>query len=122
MAEVTKQEMISLMYEFALNDPSYRESLKKNPKKVLEKQMGRDFPESLKVEAVQESADKLYLVVPYVPEAGDELSDSDLEQVAGGKGGSGESAGSGDSGNTYTCNDAAGIATRVQINTEASVF
>jgi hypothetical protein len=53
------------------------------------------------------------MVLPYVPEEGAELSDADLEMVAGGKGNDA----------SYECNDlAGGIGTHVEIETNASLF
>ena len=61
--------------------------------------------------AVEETADTMYVVVPFVPQAGQELSDSALEMVAGGKGG-----------DTYSCNEAkGGFNTRVEFSANVSV-
>jgi len=123
--QVTRGDISDIISQFAAQDPAYRKMLLENPKEVLAKQMGQELPDGITVKVVEESADTIYLVAPYVaPAAGDELSDDDLEKVAGGKGKGGDGAGAaGESGdNTYTCNDAAGIGTRVTINTQASVF
>jgi len=123
--QVTRGEITDIISSFAAQDPKYRELLLADPKDVLSKQMGQELPESLNVKVVEETADTIYLVAPYVaPAAGDELSDDDLEKVAGGKGKGGDGAGAaGESGdNTYTCNNASGIGTRVTISTQASVF
>jgi len=123
MSEVSKEEMIGLMYQFALSNPDYRKAMIKSPKELLSKQMQQDLPDDLHVKVVEETADTFYLVAPYVTAAGDELSDDDLEKVAGGKGkGGGGGSSSSDSGNTYTCNDTKGVGTKVEINTEASLF
>ena len=122
MSEVTRGEIDDIVRDNALKDPNYRAALLKNPKKLLSMQLGREIPEWMNVKVVEETADTLYLVAPYAaPAEGDELSDSDLEQVAGGKGNSGQGSGS-DSSNTYTCNDNNGMSTRVEVNTETSVF
>ncbi len=118
MSEVSKQEIIGLIYQFAENNTDYRRALLADPKKVLEKQMQQNLPESLKVKVVQESADTVYLVAPYVPQQGDELSDEDLEKVAGGKGkGGGGGTTRNESNNMYICNDTKGIGTRVEVTT-----
>ena len=125
MSDVSKEEMISLMYQFALNNPDYRKAMLQDPKGLLAKQMQQDLPDNLNVKVVEESPDTFYLVAPYVQAAGDELSDDDLEKVAGGKGKGGKGGGKGDStenSNRYTCNDTKGVGTRVEINTSASLM
>jgi hypothetical protein len=117
MSEVTKDEMIGLMYGFAASNPDYRKALLKDPKSLLAKQMQQDLPDNLKVKVVEETADTFYLVAPYVPAAGDELSDDDLEKVAGGKGKGGGGRTHTENQNRYTCNDTKGVGTRVEINT-----
>src|ERR1700694_2515809 len=107
MSEVTRSEITTLIGEFAAKDPEYRRALLANPKRVLEEQMQSKLPDSLHVKVVEETPDTIYLVAPYVAAAGGELSDTDLEKVAGGKGKS-DSSGS-DSSNTYTCNDTKGV-------------
>ena len=58
----------------------------------------------------------MVVVLPHLPQEGDELADADLEAVAGGKSDSSES---GDP--SYTCNNADGMATRIDITTETDV-
>ena len=122
MSEVTRGEIDDIIRDNATKDPNYRAALIKNPKKLLSMQLGREIPDWMNVKVVEETADTLFLVAPYVaPAEGDELSDSDLEQVSGGKGNGGQGSGS-DEGNTYTCNDNNGMSTRVEVNTTSSVF
>jgi hypothetical protein len=40
----------------------------------------------MKIKVVEESADTVYVVLPYVAKEGAELGDADLEKVAGGLG------------------------------------
>lgn len=118
MSEISKQEMVGLIYRFAAQNPDYRASLLSNPKALLEKQMQQSLPASLNVKVVQETADTLYLIAPYVASTGDELSDEDLEKVAGGKGkGGGGGETRNETENLYICNDATGVGTRVEITT-----
>ena len=49
---------------------------------VLEKQLNRTLPDGVTVQSLVETENTVYVVVPHVPEG--ELTDSDLEQVAGG--------------------------------------
>lgn len=118
MSEVTRGEILEIVGGFAASNPDYRKKLLSNPKEVLEKQMNTKLPESVKVKVVEETADTIYLIAPYVPKKGDELSDADLEKVAGGKGGGkggGQGGGRTENQNRYTCNDIRGVGTRVEI-------
>lgn len=117
MSEVTRGEILDIIGKFAFEDASYRQSLLSDPKSVLAKQMNTELPESLNVKVVEEDANTIYLIAPYVPPTeGDELSDDDLEKVAGGKGG--QKGDRSEEGNLYICNDATGVGTRVEIHTE----
>ena len=66
-------------------DPEYLQELLENPKEVLARQLRQALPRSLNVEVVTDTADTVYLVLPYSPPEDGELSDADLEIVAGGK-------------------------------------
>ena len=114
MSEVTRGEVLEIIGGFAATNPNYRKKLLSNPKEVLEKQMNTKLPESVKVKVVEETADTIYLIAPYVPKQGDELSDADLEKVAGGKGQKGNRT---EIANKYTCNDIKGVGTRIDITT-----
>jgi hypothetical protein len=79
---MTRGQLHDLLSRFAVESPKYREALIKDPKAVLEKQLGSSLG-PVTVKAVIETPNTIYVVVPYVAEEG-ELSDSDLENVAGG--------------------------------------
>jgi hypothetical protein len=79
---MTRGQLHDLLSKFAVESPKYREALIKDPKAVLEKQLGSSLG-PVTVKAVIETPNTIYVVVPYVAEEG-ELSDSDLENVAGG--------------------------------------
>jgi hypothetical protein len=80
---LTRGEVQDLISKFAAENPKYRASLLKDPKALVEKQLNAKLG-SVTVKAVAETADTIYVVVPYVPDEG-ELSDADLEKVVGGK-------------------------------------
>ena len=53
----------------------------------MEQELGTRLPEGIEVRVVEETADTIYLVLPYASPLGGEegeLSDQDLEAVAGG--------------------------------------
>ncbi len=79
---MTRGQLHDLLSHAAVENPKYREALIKDPKMVLEKQLGHSLGK-LTVKSVIETPDTMYVVVPYVAKEG-ELSDSDLENVAGG--------------------------------------
>jgi len=66
----------------AAQDEAFREALTKDPKATLEAYLGTSLPEGLKVNVVSNTATELTLVIP--PSASGELSDDELEAVAGG--------------------------------------
>ena len=71
----------------SLQDESFRQRLIEDPKAAVEQELGARLPEEVRVVTVEESADTIYLVLPSTPMAGSEgveLSDQDLESVAGG--------------------------------------
>ena len=83
MAQMTRGEVQDLLAKFAVENPKYREALISNPKAIVEKQLNTSLG-SVQVKAVVETADTTYVVVPYIASEG-ELTDADLERVAGGK-------------------------------------
>ncbi len=76
------QDVIS---ENAVTNSEYREALLRDPKSILQKHLGRDLPDWLNVEVVEEKSNTVYVIAPHIPS--DELADDDLEAIAGGKGG-----------------------------------
>ena len=116
MAQITRGELVDLVNKYVSENEKYREALLKNPKGVIGMQLGRELPDWLNIEVVQETADKMVVVLPHMPQEGDELADADLEAVAGGKS---DDSSSDSSGTNYECNDTAGMATRIDITTEA---
>src|SRR5436305_1658690 len=69
----------------AVRDPGFREELLQRPAKTVEQELGVRLPESIEIRVVEESPSILYLVLPPRPIApGQERSDRELEQVAGG--------------------------------------
>jgi hypothetical protein len=81
--KMTRGEVQDLLAKFAMENPRYREALISDPKAIVEKQLNTSLG-SVQVKSVVETADTTYIVIPYLASEG-ELSDADLEQVAGGK-------------------------------------
>ena len=80
---MTRGDVQDLVGKFATENPKYRSALLSDPKSVIEKQLNTSLG-SVTVKAVADTADTIHVVVPHVPGEG-ELSDADLEKVAGGK-------------------------------------
>ena len=81
-----RSEMERRLVERSLEDESFRQSLLSDPKGALEEELGRRLPEDVQVRALEETTDTIYLVLPSTSAVveGEELSDPDLETVAGG--------------------------------------
>lgn len=84
---MTRKEMEQKIVALAWKDDSFRKNFVKDPKGEFEKRLGVKLPGSLKMSAHQETENALFFVIPVKPagKAG-ELSDRDLEKVAGGAG------------------------------------
>ena len=72
--------------EKAMKDEHFRKQLMENPKLTLELHFGMKVPDSLNVKVFEEDAQTLCLVLPPKLLVGkeSELSDADLESLAGG--------------------------------------
>ena len=82
-----RAQMESRLVQRSIEDESFRQRLIEDPKGAVENELGTRLPEEVRVVTVEESADIVYLVLPATPTAGREgveLSDRDLESVAGG--------------------------------------
>lgn len=80
--KMTRGEIQDLVAKFAADSPKYRQALMSDPKSVIEKQLQTSLG-PVNIKTVVETADTIYVVVPHTPGEG-ELSDADLEKVAGG--------------------------------------
>ncbi len=74
--------------ERATRDASFRQQLVSNPRAALESELGMTLPAGVQVQVLEESPSAYYLVLPQAESAGAELSDADLDAVAGGSGNS----------------------------------
>ena len=81
-----RAEMERRLVERSLQDESFRRRLLEDPTAVVEEELGTRLPEGVEERAVEETADTIYLVPPSASPLGEggELSDRELEVVAGG--------------------------------------
>jgi Nitrile hydratase, alpha chain len=82
----SRAEIERRLIQWSLEDDSFRQRLLDDPKGTIEQELGSRLPESVDVRVVEESAQTIYLVLPSASPLGQggELSDQELEAVAGG--------------------------------------
>jgi hypothetical protein len=79
----TRRDMEADIIARALKDEGFARALRADPKAVIEREVGT-LPAGIEVKVVEETPDTLYLVLPAHPSPGRQLSDEELERVAGG--------------------------------------
>lgn len=85
----TRRDLKERLIVKAWEDETFKQELLSNPKAVIEKELGIKMPEGVEYQVFEETANRCYMVLPAKPSEG-ELSDEELESVAGGKSFSGE--------------------------------
>jgi len=84
---VGREQMERMLVEKSLQDGAFRQRLLADPRAAVEEELGTRLPEGVRVVAVEETAETIYLVLPSTSQPGEEggeLSDQELEAVAGG--------------------------------------
>ena len=79
-------EMEQRLIQRSLEDDVFRQQLLADPRAIIERELRTQLPEEVRVVAVEETADTIYLVLPSASPLGasGQLSDQELETVAGG--------------------------------------
>jgi Nitrile hydratase, alpha chain len=80
----TRGQLWDKIVEQAQKNPKYHQQLMSDPRSLMEKQLGTVIPKSVNIKVLEEANDTYYIVLPATAKEGAELSDSDLEKVAGG--------------------------------------
>ena len=82
-----RAEVERRLIQRSLEDEEFRQRLLADPKGTMEQELGSRLPESVEVRVVEESVETIYLVLPSASPTGqgEELSDQQLEAVAGGQ-------------------------------------
>ncbi|HEX5848538.1 MAG TPA: NHLP leader peptide family RiPP precursor [Rubrobacter sp.] len=79
-------EMERRIVQRSIEDDVFRQRLLSDPKAAVEQELGTRLPEDVRVVALEETEQTIYLVLPNSSPLGEdgELSDQELESVAGG--------------------------------------
>lgn len=83
MAIPTRAELSSLINAQLTEDPGFREKLLADPRATVAALIGVTLPDFVTIEVHEESLTHVHLVIPATTSPG-EISDKDLELVAGG--------------------------------------
>lgn len=81
LAVKTRKDLEIHLITRALKDEGFRQELIANPKAVVENELGAKLPEELEIKVMEETEDKLYMVLPCNPYPG--LSEEELKQLVG---------------------------------------
>jgi hypothetical protein len=82
-----RAEMKRRLIERSLQEEAFRQRLLEEPRTAVEQELGMPLPAEVEIRAVEETPQTIYLVLPTATSQvgrGDEISDRDLESVAGG--------------------------------------
>ncbi len=84
---VSLKELENQLIAKAWQDEAFKEELLRNPRETFIRELQlQGFPDTIDVQVLEETPKTLYLVLPMKPDVADngELSDAELESVAGG--------------------------------------
>ena len=86
-----RAEIERTLVQRSLQDVAFRQMLLDDPKAAVEQELGSQLPEGVEVRVVEESQQTIYLVLPSATAVGEggEVSDRELDAVAGGFGSTG---------------------------------
>jgi hypothetical protein len=81
----TRKDIESRIIAKAWKNEAFKQEFLSNPKPIIEQEFGVELPAELNVSVYEENSTSLYFVLPILPQIeGRELSEEELESVAGG--------------------------------------
>ncbi|MEH1770606.1 NHLP leader peptide family RiPP precursor [Nostoc sp.] len=81
----TRQDIEARIIAKAWKDEAYKQELLSNPRSVIGREFGVEFPSDVNVQILEENPTSLHFVLPMSPVAiAQELSEEQLEAIAGG--------------------------------------
>jgi Nitrile hydratase, alpha chain len=80
----TRRDLETALIEKCWKDPEFKKQVISDPKGMLEHHIGQKLPAPIKIFIHQEDANTLHFSIPPAPANLTELSEDDLERVAGG--------------------------------------
>lgn len=84
--ELTRKEFESRLIQRACEDAAFKKMLVKDAKAAIKQEFGENIPKDMTISIHEEEANTYHFVIPWNPfrARDDELSDDDLEFIAGG--------------------------------------
>ena len=79
----TRRELEANLIAKIWQDEAFKQQLMSNPKSAIT-EVGISLPENIEIEVIEETSNKFYLVIPQPPTHQEELSDEELQAIAGG--------------------------------------
>jgi len=80
----TRRDLETALIEKCWKDPDFKKQVISDPKGMLERHTGQKLPAQIKIFIHEEDANTLHFSIPPAPSNLTELSDDELERVAGG--------------------------------------
>jgi hypothetical protein len=80
----SRRDLETALIEKCWKDPDFKKQVVSDPKGMLERHTGQKLPLDVKIFIHEEDANTVHLSIPPAPAKLSELSDVQLEQVAGG--------------------------------------
>jgi nitrile hydratase alpha subunit len=80
----TRRQLEAALVTKCWKDPDFRQKVVSDPKGMLEQHIGQKLPPQMKIFIHEEDTDTVHFSIPPAPADLTELSDAELESVAGG--------------------------------------
>ena len=81
---LTRDQISAAIAEKAWKDDAFHKEVLANPNKVYEQHIGQPLPPGMTIKVLEDTPTTVHFVIPAKPAHAGELSDAELEDVAGG--------------------------------------